>query len=457
MEDAPPSSGRSVTLVLCTLLHGFTHAFGAMLVPLYLLVVADLGLSGVGAASLVVTLYGLIYCLGSYPAGVLADRFDRRWLLGIGLIGNAVAIIGMGLTRQYEVLVLLGVVAGLFGTLFHPCANSLVPAHFPKSPGLAIGVLSVGSGMGFFAGPQWAGWRAETAGWHWGHVANWQKPCVELGIVGVVVGVAFLMLAKETRGKKDEPDAGGAFGSSSGGGSVPEAVLPARLSTEEVVMEYEPHVKGVHLGRGLFRRVLGIAAILGFRDFAGVAALSLASIYLQKAHGYTPRNAGFAVGSMMLLSILANPLAVYLTPGRRRLPSLAAVLVVGGLVLATVPAWGVVGGVVAFCVFQTFQLSSYAMSDAAMLERVPAELRGRVVGVFLTLAGTFASLGPWVMGAWTDALGGRSREPGAYWPIFAVLAVMMVVGATAAGLIARLSPTMGRDVAARGEGAILDA
>src|SRR5436190_488311 len=101
---ARPSLRSHVTLALCTLLHAFTHAYGTMLVPLYLLMVADLRLDGVKAASLIVTLYGLFYCIGSYGAGVLADRFDRRALLGIGLIGNALAITAMGLTRQYEML-----------------------------------------------------------------------------------------------------------------------------------------------------------------------------------------------------------------------------------------------------------------------------------------------------------------------------------------------------------------
>src|SRR5512133_2762777 len=96
------SWARHLTLALTTLLHAFTHAYGTMLVPLYLLIVADLHLGGVGVAALIVTIYALVYALGSYAAGVLADRFDRKMLLGIGLIGNALAIVGIGLTRRYE-------------------------------------------------------------------------------------------------------------------------------------------------------------------------------------------------------------------------------------------------------------------------------------------------------------------------------------------------------------------
>src|SRR3712207_421608 len=81
-----------VTLALCTVLHAFTHAYGTMLVPLYLLMTSDLRLAGVSRASAIVTVYGLVYCIISYQTGVYADRWNRKALLGIGLVGNAIAI-----------------------------------------------------------------------------------------------------------------------------------------------------------------------------------------------------------------------------------------------------------------------------------------------------------------------------------------------------------------------------
>src|SRR3954470_10866846 len=91
-----PSLRSHVTLALCTVLHAFTHAYGTILVPLYLLMVADLHLRGVWQASLVGTAYGFVYCCTSYLAGILADRSDRKLLLGVGLVGNAVTIALVG-------------------------------------------------------------------------------------------------------------------------------------------------------------------------------------------------------------------------------------------------------------------------------------------------------------------------------------------------------------------------
>src|SRR3954470_18872490 len=186
-----PDRRSHLTLALTTLLHAFTHAYGVMLVPLYLLIVADLGLSGVKQASLVVTIYGVVYALFSFPAGVLADRVNRKMLLGFGLIVNATAILSMGLTHHYTPLIALAVAGGFAGTIFHPAANALIPAHYPKNPASVIGILGMGSGIGFFAGPQVAGWRAEAGGWHWDGMADWQRPCVEMGLAGIAFGLLF--------------------------------------------------------------------------------------------------------------------------------------------------------------------------------------------------------------------------------------------------------------------------
>ena len=407
----PPMSIRSggfsalSTLVLSTLLHAFTHAFGAMLVPLYLLIRRRICICPACKwARPLSPSMAWSTCLLSYPAGVMADRVSRKRMLGVALVLNAVFVVLMGFTHQYEVLIFLAVLAGISGTIFHPAANSLVPEHFPKSPGMAIGLLGIGSGVGFFAGPQFAGWRAESASWHWHAIANWQRPCIELGLAGLVVGLIFLLLAREAR--------------------------PSSPGLAEI---HPP------LGKTLRWRIISIAAILGCRDFAGTASISLASIYLQKTMHLDTRATGLIVGTMMLMGVVANPLAVWVSPGRRRLPGLVIVLILAGLAIAIVPFFKSQHGVLAvLCIFQTFQLGSYALSDAATLERVPANVRGRVVGLFLTIAGTFAALSPWVMGFWTDAMGPRAYERLAYFAPFATLGVMMILAAFSAPIIAKL-------------------
>jgi MFS family permease len=396
------SSRSHATLALCTLLHGFTHAYGSMLVPLYFRIADDLKLSGIGAATLIVTLYGAVYNLGSYAAGLAADRFSRKMLLTIGLLGNAAAILAIGLSRQYSTILVLGIAAGLFGTIFHPSANALASSHYPKSPGMAIGILGIGSGLGFFFGPLIAGWRASTASWHLWHIAQWQKPCIEMAIAGFIVGIVFLFVGADAASPPKRS----------------KAVDPA-----------------------LNRKVIRLASVLMFRDFAGVAGLTLAAIYVREVFSLNVSEAGLFVGIMMLPSMIFNPLAVYLTPRGRRLPGLTMILIAGGLLAATAPLWPLAGAMIILCAFQTMQLASYAVSDAAILERISPEFRGRVVGLFLQIAGTFGALGPWVMGFWTDHMQ-HSHERFSYTGPFALIGCSMLLAAASPPLIARFGPAV---------------
>src|SRR5689334_10715076 len=64
MSLSAPGFRSHLTRALATILHAFTHAYSVLLVPLYLLVRDDLHLRYVSSVSLIVTLYGLVYCLG---------------------------------------------------------------------------------------------------------------------------------------------------------------------------------------------------------------------------------------------------------------------------------------------------------------------------------------------------------------------------------------------------------
>jgi hypothetical protein len=269
---------------------------------------------------------------------------------------------------------------------------------------MAIGILGIGSGLGFFFGPQIAGWRATTASWKLWDVAQWQKPCVEMAVAGMIVGIIFLFLGTDTTG------------------------APARH-------------RSAKMDPALNRRIAAMACVLMFRDFAGVAGLSLAAIYVREVFNLKVEQAGLFVGFMMLPSVVFNPLAVYLTPKGRRLPGLMLVLIAGGLIAATTPLWPLRGAMIILCAFQTMQLASYAVSDAAMLERISAEFRGRVVGLFLQIAGTFGALGPWVMGAWIDHLN-NSHAKSNYFGPFGLIGACMILAAASPRLIARLGPVL---------------
>src|SRR3954451_21381580 len=103
---------RIRTLWLCGALHAFTHLYNVALLPLYLLIQRDLGLSSVEQATLLVTAMMLAYFLPSYPMGVLADRLSRKKLLGFGLAINAVGFLGLSYAPSYGAALACVIVAG---------------------------------------------------------------------------------------------------------------------------------------------------------------------------------------------------------------------------------------------------------------------------------------------------------------------------------------------------------
>src|SRR5215208_4596998 len=108
------------TLWLCGVLHAFTHLYQVALLPLYLLIQKDFGLSGVEGSTLLVTVMMAAYYLPSYYMGVMADHWNKRKLLAWGLALNGIGFVALSQARSYPVALLCTVIAGIGGSTYHP-------------------------------------------------------------------------------------------------------------------------------------------------------------------------------------------------------------------------------------------------------------------------------------------------------------------------------------------------
>ena len=57
-----------------------------------------------------------------------------------------------------------------------------------------------------------------------------------------------------------------------------------------------------------------------------------------------------------------------------------------------------------------------------------------------------ASLGPWIVGYFTDRLGARGVDPQAYVPLFVANGLLLVIATTAVPIIARLGLPQGEPI-----------
>ena len=160
--------------------------FGVVNFPdaLLLLRLNEIGFGVVGVILAYVG-YNLVYALGSFPAGVLADRLPRSAVFGFGLVFFAVGYIGLGLTTDRGTAWVLIAAYGMFTACTDGVGkawiSTLVSGDRQAS---AQGVFQGASGFAVLAAGLWAGllWGQD------GHV-----PLLISGVVGACFAVALLV------------------------------------------------------------------------------------------------------------------------------------------------------------------------------------------------------------------------------------------------------------------------
>ena len=396
------SSGahKTRTLWLAGALHAFTHVYQVALMPLYLLIQRDLKLTSVSEATLLVTVMMAGYFIPAYAMGVAADRYNRKTLLGWGLAINSAGFLLLSFASNYSMALIAVFLAGLGGSFFHPAATAMIARLFPVGTGKALGLLGIGASVGFCLGPLYTGWRAgmlkDTVG-----DAAWRQPVLELGALGLLMSVVFVWLAPADSPAEARPPQG-------------------------EVKRKRPALTPIFPTPALWGFFFLAALAFSLRDFTGSSMGSLGSLFLQKARGESPEFTGLALSGIFIASAISNPLFGHLSDsGRGRWTMIvlgaAAVTV---LLFPHMPRWGTIP---VFMVYGFFFMASYPMVEAALMEAVPDEVRGRVFGLFITVGGLIGNTSHWVVGAWVKQLGERAYAVGGYFSAYAVLAMFLII------------------------------
>ncbi|HLH53110.1 MAG TPA: MFS transporter [Verrucomicrobiae bacterium] len=385
---------KARALWLTGVLHAFTHLYQVALMPLYLLIQKDFKFSSVGEATLLLTVM-LVACFApSYPIGVLADKFNRKKLLGLGLAINAAGFIGLSLAPTYPWALAAVIVAGFGGSFYHPAATAMVARLFPESTGRALGLVGIGAGAGFFLGPIYSGWRAGMLEPLLGPAA-WRRPVLELGLMGLLGSAIFMWFAEDEK----EPA---------------KAPLPGTQATP------------LFPTGALWFFFLAYCIAFSIRDFAGASMGSLGSLFLQNARGYDAKSTGVALSGIYLAATISNPLFGSLSDrGRKRWLTLA--LSIAAALIAVFPWVPQRWTIPIYVVYGFFFLAGYPMTEAALMESVPDEVRGRVFGIFVMTGGVIGNLSHWIVGEKVKQLGPAAAVPASYHHIYAVLALMLVL------------------------------
>jgi len=127
--------------------------------------------------------------------GMIADRFNRKWLIVGSLFVWSGVTFAMGYATTFNQLYWLRAVMGVSEALYIPAGLSLIADyHTDKSRSLAIGINMTGLYMGQALG----GFGATIA-----HAFSWQRAFHSFGMIGIVYSLILILFLKEKKRDKE--------------------------------------------------------------------------------------------------------------------------------------------------------------------------------------------------------------------------------------------------------------
>lgn len=171
--------------------------------PLIPVVAPDLGMKMTQAGSYMTAFY-IGYVITQIPAGMLADRFGVRTILGVSLIIEGLATFGMGFMTGFDTGFWLRVLTGLgAGAVYGSCARALMEWFPAKERGTAFGIMLAAPSGGIVLANYIVPALNKSVGWHGAFKA--------VGISTVIVGILVFFLVKTSEQSKSSGSFFGGF------------------------------------------------------------------------------------------------------------------------------------------------------------------------------------------------------------------------------------------------------
>ena len=156
------SSQTKNMIVLFITLVIIMMGFG-MVIPVIPFLVEAFGASG-QELGMLMAIYALMQLIFSPMWGELSDRYGRRPIMLIGLIGNGLSMLFMGLAGSITMLFIARALAGLLASATLPTAYAYVgDSTAVEDRGRGMGILGAALGVGMVLGPGFSGLLAENS------------------------------------------------------------------------------------------------------------------------------------------------------------------------------------------------------------------------------------------------------------------------------------------------------
>ena len=274
--------------------------------------------------------------------GALGDRFGRRRVFVIGLVGFSAASLVCGLAPTSGALIGARAVQGVAGALLVPGSLALIDASIaPDDRGRAVGAWAGLAGVSSAIGPFVGGWLVDASSWRWVFLIN-----LPLALVAVVVTTRFVPESRSGDDRRLDLTGAGLVTVGLAGVVFPLIQVPAHgWSALTVVSAVVGGAALLMLPSVEKRQATPMVPLRAFRSrqFVGVnlttlvvyaalsGALFLVALQLQTSLGYSALEAGAAMLPITVIMLLLSPRMGAV--GERigpRLPMTVGPLVAGG-------------------------------------------------------------------------------------------------------------------------------
>jgi MFS family permease len=323
--------------------------------------------------------FAVFYTLCGLPLGWLADRFDRRRLIAIGIALWSAATVACGLVRGYAGLFTARLAVGAGEATLTPAAHSMLADLYPRERlGRAMAVYAmgiyIGSGLALLLGAlairlaeQRTMWALPLAG----EIFPWQMVFVFVGLPGLLVALAVLALREPPR--RDAP--------------VP---LPWRetLAWMRAERRFLPQLL----------TGMGLVSLVAYASAAWIPSAFVRSFgwsAVQAALVLGGMTAVFSVAGCVAGGVWSDRLARSSGPAARLNVGAAAGVALAacaiGLTLAPSAAWAAA----ALVPLRFLVALPFGAASAALAERAPPRLRGQASALYLPAVSVLGiGLGP---------------------------------------------------------------
>lgn len=374
------SNGNYLALWATSIGHAYTHWFPSTFYLLLPLIKDELKLSYT-EMGLLITVRFVSSTIASFPSGMLSDMFRRHDLLmAVSLAWVGLPYIFVGLSSNYNILLLCMILIGTGTNLWHPAAISALTDIYPNKKGWAMGWHASAANIGDALGPFMAG---ILLAW-----MSWRAILAVSFIPGLALGVLIWWM----------------LGEASRRAAAEEARNAANAEGKEVRKKGQQMSVGAYL-RGFWNLLINpqvfiLSLISGVRSLVQTGLSTFLPTFFMHVQHLSPWLSGVYMTIIQVAGVVAAPISGHASDryGRKKVTATALFTTSLGvflMALLDIPWLFVVFlGVVGF-----FLYSLRPVLFAWTMEVAPKELGGSAISIQFSLQSALSALAP-VLGGW---------------------------------------------------------